>query len=497
MKTLVGFATLTMLILSAAVMGQGYPALSENSYGYYGSGARAFAMGDAFAGLADDITSGTWNPAGVWVLEGPELAASYLIYVPKGEFTDSWGIGSTMASLDVKSLSDFSFATPMRIKNHPWVFNFNYVRNNEYTVEADIFTGNNPALNPDVFTEESGYLRTFNFGLSTRIYKQLSFGFTINIYNGRRIREQIGQAMWTNVYSEIPPISTELFQTVTVIDSIASDGLNFTLGLMHKTRRFNVGLVAHTPFKMRYDADQTQITVTTEEGLILTDFSNTIYVDDQITKQEIPLSLTLGTAFFPKENLSLTLDFNYQNYGSTNWFYRTESFFSAAGDRTEIFGELPIDWNNTASVGTGVEYLLTTGLGRIPIRAGFRYNQLPQSKTFDFVHTEIIEPDDENDDWHKTNEFNTVQTASERQSEMSLSFGTGIHWSQVELDFGYRYRFGSELNISETTSWYLDENNDGAIDTDDEGVLQATQTAKDQKYEDKGHEIRFTFIGHF
>ena len=105
MKTLVGFATLTMLILSAAVMGQGYPALNEISYGYYGSGARAFAMGDAFAGLADDITSGTWNPAGVWVLEGPVLAASYLIFVPKGDFTDSWGLGPTNASLNIKSLS--------------------------------------------------------------------------------------------------------------------------------------------------------------------------------------------------------------------------------------------------------------------------------------------------------------------------------------------------------------------------------------------------------
>ena len=98
MKMLVGFGLLTILIFSTAVMGQGYPALSETSYNYFGAGARAFAMGDAYVGLSNDITSGTWNPAGIWVIESPVVSVSYNIYKPKGEFTDSWATSYPLRS---------------------------------------------------------------------------------------------------------------------------------------------------------------------------------------------------------------------------------------------------------------------------------------------------------------------------------------------------------------------------------------------------------------
>lgn len=498
MKMLVGFGLLTILIFSTAVMGQGYPALSETSYNYFGAGARAFAMGDAYVGLSNDITSGTWNPAGIWVIESPVVSVSYNIYKPKGEFTDSWATSSTLGSLDSKSIGDFSLATPIRLKGHPWVFNFNYKLNNEFIVETNLFSGRNQELNPDIFATDEGSLRSFNFGFSTRLYKQLSFGFTANIYNGQRVKEQNIQSTGLIIYSEIPYIATTYFQDVIVTDSTSTSGLNFTLGLMNKTDKFAVGLVAHTPFKMRNETDQSTFRVTTEEGLPLIELSDTLYVDDQIAKQDIPLSLTLGFAVFPKENIVLTLDANYQNYSSTNWYYRTSTFYSASGDRTDIFGELPIDWNNIFSFGSGLEYALDTDFGRIPLRAGLRFDQLPQPKSFDFTSVEILEPDEVTGGWFTTREFVTTQVADGRQNSVSFSLGTGIHWSQIEIDFGYRYRTGAKLEVNESTIWYADEDNDGLVDLDpDTGERLGYGTDKEQTYEDKTHEFKVTFIGHF
>src|SRR5262245_37475869 len=44
-----------------------------------GSGARAWGMGGAFVAVADDATAATWNPAGLAILQRPEIT---LVYVP-------------------------------------------------------------------------------------------------------------------------------------------------------------------------------------------------------------------------------------------------------------------------------------------------------------------------------------------------------------------------------------------------------------------------------
>jgi long-subunit fatty acid transport protein len=63
---------LLALSVSARAAGAG---TSSAQFLKLGAGARAAAMGDAFAAVADDATATYWNPAGIAQIENPEVTA--------------------------------------------------------------------------------------------------------------------------------------------------------------------------------------------------------------------------------------------------------------------------------------------------------------------------------------------------------------------------------------------------------------------------------------
>lgn len=475
MKRLVGLMALSLVLMAGAIMGQvGYPALNEISFTYQGGGARAFGMGSAFLGVSDDATGGMWNPAGIWVIESPIVAASYKLFRPAGKYTQSVTSVTTDNSLDMNTIGDFSFAAPIRAKGHAFVLNFNYNHFNENITEEQFYSGFfadsvSNQFNPDAASTDESYMRAYSFGFSTRIYRQLSFGATANIYDGRRTKSSVYRAAWTDTISVISNLYDEQYREYSTIDSATSNGFNLIFGLMYKMDKINVGAVVRTPFTMKHTTDYSLFQVATTNGLGNILYSDTTYVQDSLAKQDVPLSVGVGVGFFPVANLTLALDVTYYRYGSTNWFYRDSTYFSASGKRTDYYTEVPIDWNNTIGIGAGVEYLLNTRYGQIPLRAGVRYDQLPQPKKFeDRYNVYEISEDTLLITWKRV--------ADERQSTVSLSLGTGIHWSLINLDVAYRYTTGGELDWSETINGW---------------------TYMSDKLERKNHEVRCTFTGFF
>jgi len=497
MKPLFGFVTLTLLLCSSMVVGQtgqgtsiGYPALHEVSYNYYGGSARAMAMGYAFVGLSDDVSSGLWNPAGLWVLEGPMVSASYNLYSPAGEFADRQSPIRTKNDLSMSAIGHFSFVAPVRIKGHPWVFSFNYDRNNEFSDKSAWVSSLTSGLNPDAYDEERRYQRTFNIGGSTRIFNQLSMGFTLNIIDASRVIDETRLHFTTVIVDPVYNITADGIRESRTIDSTKSNGFNFNLGLMFKEDRFSIGAVVHTPFTIRHTTDRTFDTLTTLNSLVDMDHTTTAYIVDSLAKQDIPLSVSLGAAFFPNEKLTLTLDMTFQNYGSTKWYYNTLRFFEPNGERTDSYEKIPIDWNNTFGVGIGGEYLVDSKFGQIPLRAGFRFDQLPQPANYTFVSTNIGYRLDEADTLvaYELPTITTTRTAQDRQSTTSISLGTGIHWSQIEIDIAYMYTSGAELTLTEQSYMY---------DEDSDGNPIAISENKVRNWGWKAHEFRFTFTGRF
>jgi hypothetical protein len=448
MKTLIWVASLTIFIFSSTIVGQEFdPALYASNFTYMGGGARALAMGDASVGLSGDVNGGTWNPAGLWTIEGTVLSASYNLYNPSGEYTHSFTPDATKNNLNMNSIGHFSFVAPVRIKGHPFVFNFNFNRNNENSLTARFQTFINNSFNPDSHVENQEYLHTFNFGFSTRVYKQLSFGLLFDVYSGKRIQDFTLEVGYDSVVGAFNPDTIHVYANVRELDSITSNGFNITAGLLYKTEKLNLGAVVHTPYTITHSNDLSLYTATTHNGLPY------IYDSDTL------------------ENFTMTLDFDYQNYSSTNWYQRTSFFIDPGGDRFDNYEEIPIQWNNSFGLGVGMEYFLNSDFGRIPLRAGFRYDKMPQSES---VVTETFF--DRDDQGEMLDTYTTTITSSNQMTSTGFGIGTGIQWSQIHLDAGYRYTSGSELIVEE----YV------------EGILWSTQTIKD-----KVHEMRFTFTGYF
>jgi len=492
MKALIGLiagvAMLCVSMVAAQTSGNiGYPALTQIDYNYFGGGARAMAMGYAFVGLANDVSSGIWNPAGLRVLEKPMVAASYNMYRPVGQYTQNLTSTVTKNNLDMEGVAHFSFVAPVRIKGHPFVFNFNYDRSSEYSTKSGYFVSLPSFSNmyQSYENRDKGYSRNYSFGGSTRLYRQLSAGVLVNVIDGRRILENQGIVAADVIIDPVYNITERMVMNGLVIDSTTSNGLNLIGGLMYKAEKFSVGGTVHTPFTMKHSTDRGEFLVTTFNGLPSVNGSDTIYVLDSLAKQDVPLAVALGLGLFPKENLTLTLDVNYQNYGSTNWYYLTDYFISASGDRSDNYLEVPIDWNNIFGIGAGAEYILKTPLGHIAVRAGVRYDQLPKPGSFT-ITTDSVGYDSDNNPY-PLNYARIDRVAQDRQNEFGLSLGTGLHWSQIELDIAYRYTAGREM-----TQRMVYINFD---ETDEANPVKTT--VFEEKWEQKAHEVRVTFTGSF
>src|SRR3990170_7892085 len=83
-------AALIFILTAGSAFGQ-IETLFETRFEAYNfdftvGGARAMGMGNAYLGVADDISSISWNPAGLYKLESTILALSYTNLSPKGEF---------------------------------------------------------------------------------------------------------------------------------------------------------------------------------------------------------------------------------------------------------------------------------------------------------------------------------------------------------------------------------------------------------------------------
>lgn len=471
MKRLV-IVVMLMFIMAVPVAGQNRnPAIQELSLDNFGAGARAFSMGNAFVGISNDVTSGTWNPAGLLDLEGPAVALSYKRFAPSGKFTDNLTTGDTDMNIDLSGIGHFSFVAPLRMKGHPWAFNFNYNRSNDLSTVYEIQSDLDNLIHPDSRQVQESYLQTFNFGFTTRVYNKLSLGVTANIRGARRNMTAEFSSLSPLIINESFGISVDVASDVKGVDSTMSSGLNFTLGAMYRLDKLSFGLVVNTPYVMRHNTDRSTFIVTRINDLPFIDASDTIYVVDSIAEQEYPLAVTFGLAYAPNENLTLTGDVLFQQYGSTNWFALEKYRIDASGQRIETFSEVPIEWNNTLGVGFGVELIKQSAIGRIPLRAGVRFDQLPQSEEYRTDVTSIVDSLGD-----PTGDFDVKRSTTGQQASLGFSLGSGLHWSQIHLDFGWRYNTGAETG---SKSFF-------------DGV-----TGRNQTVEYNSQEFRFTFTGIF
>ena len=434
---------LAVILFSAvSVSGQTFFESGETFETFYlnflGGGARAEGMGSAFMGVSDDVTGGTWNPAGLYEIEKPILGFSYGSLAPRGKteatlriFDDAF-FKSEDHSGFFGGVSSLNFVAPLRIKGHQFVGSFSYVRNydefqkTDWAYDVPFITtviDNVGSIVLDTLTRKfsvnsqlDGGMNSVNFSVGTRIYKNVSFGISANIYTRKTIRDQ-------NTYTIVRNTTVDYFtfqrgdweMVENLIDTNKFSGVNFNIGFKLNGDKLDAGLVVRTPFSLELKTGRSIYDFNIVNGLVESNGTDTTFIDDIVTKYEMPLMIGFGVGYQASENLLLAFDAEYRGFGSTKIKFRDSLVIDPGGDNKEFLTEFDPDYNNVILFHVGGEYKRVTSFGTIPLRLGFRYEPFP-APSLDFAGVNKSTP-----------------------VAYSLSAGTGIHWEQIHFDWAYTY----------------------------------------------------------
>ncbi len=445
------------------------------NFDFVGGGARAQGMGNAYLGISDGVNGGSWNPAGIYLDDKIELGISYQSIIPRGNSIVSFPTVSFASdhSGNSNAIKSLSFLAPLRIKGHPFVGSVNWTRNADVFQQAGLnFSGTQiipwqtttgPEADTLPFTQDikstlDGGLYAANFAFGTRFYDKVSFGVSVNVYTGSIPRT-------TTVYETIPnfrrdPNGTQrgLFSfDETIIDTNKFSGVNFTIGFKYSGEKLDGGLIVRTPFTLNNKFDESIYNILRFNGLVQDDGTDTLYYGNNLVKYEMPLIIGGGIGYRATEHLLLAADLEFRKFSGLKVKTRTSITINPGGSNEEKYLVEDPQWKNTLVARTGLEYIKETGIGEIPLRAGFGY-----------VPTQVPSTD--------------ANGGTSSATQYNITAGTGIHWNQIKLDIAYSY---SILDQSYYTTVKAVPN-------------QSTQTQNfTEDIKNRNHQISFSFSGVF
>jgi len=427
-------AFVIVICLTAVAVGQGVSGyeidttqainLSSFTWDIVGGGTRAQGMGNAYIALSDDVSAGSWNPAGLMIQEKPVLGFSWGAFYPRGDYT---GLGVALDQTDrFDKLNYASFIAPIRIKGHPFVGGISYTRNFEEYVNGGgatdyIFLNafDDTAFGDvNVLTDYHAVLNSINFSAGTRVYGQWNMGVGLNIYTGEAIVNQSTRDLLSNyVPIEKAPQHVEALTAIDLIDTINYSGVNFTIGVKRDGERFDFGLVVRTPFSLSYDLGRSVYTLVSYNGAPQGQFSDTTFLDENKIKYEMPMFIGAGIAYNATKDLIVATDFEYRPFSSSKVKVMDSVVISPSGDNEEFFTPADPNWENSFAFRFGLENTFHTGKSiapNVPVRAGFGVMTLPRHGV-------------------------DASGNADKVTRLSLSVGTGIHWTYIYLDAAYTY----------------------------------------------------------
>jgi len=325
-----------------------------------GSGARAFGMGGAFLGRADDATAASWNPAG-------------LSYLREAEFS-LVGVSNTVNNR-VPSLSgqvdrfvgygpDFlSVAAPVQLGKASGAVQLSFQRVFSFAGRRDV-TRPDPGAIPVIFgTRATGGFDVLALGTGFQVARPLRLGITLNRWvNGyHQVRDRPG----------LRPLREEL--------DFSLRGWNTNIGLLWSPwDNFNMGLAARAGFtgKVRLRRERQ------DSSAIPPSPENTTTNEHEASnvRLDIPGSIGIGMSWRVRSPLTVSLD-----YTRTAWsdgrifnYFRVQRALPNADEPPDLL-EYPLlpyptlddTQKDTDQVRVGVEYVLLAGRVRLPIRAGY------------------------------------------------------------------------------------------------------------------------------
>ncbi|MGB7061016.1 MAG: hypothetical protein WBF13_01520 [Candidatus Zixiibacteriota bacterium] len=471
-------------------------------YNFLGGGARARAMGGAFFAVADDPTAASWNPAGLMQLDKPQMNLSFSSYVGRTEYTSTqaspiWNYSfGDEQEYDANAISFASVIIPFTLREREVVLSAlyqkqaNIYQDDQYAIVLDeaalwyedsIPVRQNYAL-PPITEEVKGELNVLNFSVATKLMESLAFGAGVNIYTGN---------FTTDVDFFYPVVGLELvdddlYPLVDVSKRFGFrfrphtenkySGFNFTLGLMYTLEKLRLAGVVKTPFTLKEDNDVKLSTEWIQEGQVhpFSYLFSPFFDTDR--EWDMPTMVGFG-ASYQVNSLTLAADVEWRNYSKTELTYRrnianpddaqittgdyvADNWWGEEGSEPPLVPSL--NWRDLTQFRIGAEYVISTGLGDIPLRVGFRtdpqlYTAMRESGEVylrkDFTQFDVIGTDTIYFDTPRFLQSECGVNSGSWIEGKVISFGTGIAWSQIKLDL--TYEFARYDDVSNETSTYV------------------------------------------
>ncbi len=288
-------------------------------------GARAMALGGAFAGLADDPSAIYHNPAGVvFQNENFNFSVDGFYIWPVHDFTTNLGINAQ---------SKFNSALPQ-------IF-FTYRMNERVTIGFGAYVPYAGAgvdwkrADLGVPLKSSMAVISLTPSIAYQVNEKLSVGINLNFYRG------------------ILDLKTEMESFGPISSEESGSSITAGFGLMYRpSERIGIGLSVRGPANMNLSG-KTSITS------FLPGLGTLNLKLDSETRFKLPWDLELGFSYRAADNLVLTAGAQYTMWSILDEVEKTIKNVPVIGDLKEVED---LNFNNILILHAGLEYVLPGGI---------------------------------------------------------------------------------------------------------------------------------------
>ena len=385
----------------------------SNGLNLNGLGARMVAMGGAFVGLADDFSAALWNPAGLAQLNATTFGLSGDVIMPKGTYQfDLLGIDAETES-KMYPAGIVGFFTPVgdNIVAGISVHTPSGLGAAWNGADLALLSGISPLLggtgNPNMIWESFIGQVAISPAVAVKISDIFSIGAAINNnYGIFKIERPAGATLIDH-----PQYGLMFVDLGQYTEKSTGWGFGATIGVLAKPiKEVSIGVSFRTPSTVKFDGD-----ASIENLAALGAPGESTFTREVIS----PMWLGIGVAFHPAENITITADGHYTNWGKLDTVETEYSDLIWQGFLADE-ADLELMWEDKWQFRFGVEYWVSDTLA---VRAGYYNDPTPSPD----ITLNVLVPG---------YDFNAI------------SGGVGIVMNNFTIDLTAEYLFGKERNIA-------------------------------------------------
>lgn len=385
----------------------------SNGLNLNGVGARMVAMGGAFVGLADDFSAVLWNPAGLAQLSSSTFGLSGDVIMPSGTYQwDLLGINAeTNSKMYPAGMAGFFTPIGDNLVAGIGVFTPSGLGASWDGTDLALLSGVSPLLggtgNPNIIWESFIGLLTISPAIAVNISDMFYLGATVNInYGIFHIQRTAGAALVNHPLAGLIYVDLGQYK-----EESTGWGFGATIGALVKPiEQVSIGVTFRTPSVVKFDGDAS-----------IGNFPALGAPEASTFTREVtsPMWLGIGVAFKPAENITITADGHYTNWGKLDTVATeyTDLFWQAALAEE---ADLELMWADKWQFRFGVEFWVSDTLA---VRAGYYNDPAPSPDT-------------------------TMNVLVPNYDFNSISGGLGIVLNNFMIDLTAEYLFGTERVIA-------------------------------------------------